>query len=518
MSESLRSLINRSARVYSTRQYLVDPDSGLSLTYESLQNHCREFAHAIWSGGYSQGTKIGFLLDNGYWTSVIFLGTMYSGNITVPLNVVASHRNLLYAVNNADVEIVFVSENYRPLLDSLLEEVDREIQVVDVDMTTGFEISQVRDSSEHYQVFPITPQSTAMILHTSGTVGLPKGAVLSHSNLISGGDNVKKAHRLSLDDVAYCVLPLYHINGQVVTAISPLVSGSRVVMPRKFRVSNFWDHVEKYRCTWVSMVPTMAKYLLNAADKQENKPLDRQRIETLRFARSASSAMPAGMLEDFEQIFEVPMIETMGLTETAAPILSNPMPAEIRKPGSVGRPVGNEVKIIDRHQQEIDDLEIGEIVVRGQNVISQYYNAPHDTMTSFTHDNWFRTGDLGYRDKDGFYYVTGRIKELIIKGGENISPREIDDVLYHHTSILEAAAFGYPDETYGQIIAVAVVLKEGVSCTKEEIIEYCVEELGDFRCPQKIYLVDDLPKGPSGKIQRLEIANKIIDNPDQYEE
>ena len=205
------------------------------------------------------------------------------------------------------------------------------------------------------------------------------------------------------------------------------------------------------------------------------------------------------------------MLETMGLTETAAPILSNPMPPEIRIPGSVGLPFGNEATILNSEEEEMSANEIGEIVVRGANVIAEYYNAPEATASSFTQCGWFRTGDLGYRDEDGYFFVTGRIKELIIKGGENISPREIDDVLYHHDAVLEAGTFGLPDDTYGQVVAVAIVLKEGRDCTENELIDFCKLELGRFRCPSRIFFVESLPKGPSGKIQRLQVASSLIE-------
>ncbi len=516
MADTFRSLIVRCAKAYASRVYLVDPDSDITMTYGQLRNHCQEFGRMMWHAGFTKSTKVGFMLDNGYWTSVVFLGAMYSGHVIVPLNVVASRRNLLFALTNAGVEVVFVSERYRSLLDSLLDELDQDIQIVDVDMSTGFEMPTTNPDSENYRIHRITHESAAMILHTSGTVGLPKGAVLKHSNLIAGGDNVKKAHWLSLDDIAYCVLPLYHINGQVVTAIAPIISGSRVVMPRKFSVSKFWVHIEKFKCTWVSLVPTMAKYILDDVKNNKNDTQLKAQLTSLRFARSASSSMPSGMHADFEDTFGIPMIETMGLTETAAPILANPMPSGVRKPGSVGRPCGTEVKIIDNEQNALGNLEVGEIVVRGDNVFSEYFNAPYDTLTSFTFDGWFRTGDLGYHDQDDYFFVTGRIKELIIKGGENISPREIDDVLYHHESVKEAGAFGLPDDTYGQVVAVGVVLKEDRTCTEEELIEFCRAELGDFRCPSKIFFTDDLPKGPSGKIQRLEFAKTVSENPEIF--
>ncbi len=510
MSDTVRSLIDRNAIECSDRSYLTDPDSNLTINYSEFRDSCLWFGAQLRSAGFLNSAHVGFLMDNGCWTTVVVMGTMYSGHVIVPLNAVASQKNLRFAIKNADVDIIFVGENYRSLLSEIMSEFSTEVQVITVDMDSGFQIADVSVQGPRTPQIPITVDSPAMILHTSGTVGMPKGAVLTHGNLVAGGMNVKLAHRLSGEDVAHCVLPLYHINGQVVTGMASLVSGSSIIMPRKFSITNFWEHVRQYECSWLSVVPTIAKYLLD--DAHENDfVVSGSEFRKLRFARSASSAMPAGMHSDFEKTFGIPMLETMGLTETAAPILSNPMPPEIRIPGSVGIPFGNEVTILNSDEEEMSANEIGEIVVRGVNVIAEYYNAPEATASSFTQSGWFRTGDLGYRDEDGYFFVTGRIKELIIKGGENISPREVDDVLYHHDAVLEAGAFGLPDDTYGQVVAVAVVLKEGRECTENELIDFCKLELGRFRCPSRIFFVEDLPKGPSGKIQRLQVANSLVE-------
>lgn len=509
MSETFRSLIDRSAKAFPDRTYLVDPDSDLTMSYGSLKEHSIQFGGLLESFELSQSPHIGFLMDNGYWTIVVMMGTMYSGAITVPLNAVASPGNLRFAVANASVEVIFVSKNHRQLLARILSGIERPIRIVEVDMKYGLEFDLSEFALVETPMNVPTIESSAMILHTSGTVGMPKGAILTHGNLIAGGNNVVLAQNLTKDDIAYCILPLYHINGQVVTAVAPLASGSQVVMPRKFSLSRFWPTLRKNKCTWFSTVPTITKYLLDDVHASGGEQQLKEQC-TLRFARSASSAMPASMLLDFEETFGIPMLESMGLTEAAAPILANPMPPAVRKAGSVGIPFGTQVRIIDRTGRALGPGENGEIVVRGDNVISEYYQAPEATATSFTSDNWFRTGDLGYYDDDGYFFVTGRIKELIIKGGENISPREIDDVLYRNKVVFEAASFGYPDDTYGQVVAVAVVLKDGFSCTAEELMEFCEAQLGSFRCPSKIFFVDDLPKGPSGKIQRLQVARSLI--------
>ena len=509
MTQTFRSLIDRGANAFPNRTYLVDPDSKLTLSYRKLKEKSVQFGNLLDSLELSHSPRVGFLMDNGYWTIVVMMGTMYSGSVTVPLNVVASPGNLRFAVENAKVDVLFVSKEHRQLLAKILSGVERSIPVIEVDMEQGFELDLSNFSSVELPKNKLTGDSPAMILHTSGTVGMPKGAVLTHGNLIAGGNNVVLAQNLTKDDIAFCILPLYHINGQVVTAFAPLASGSHVVMPRKFSLSKFWPTLREFKCTWFSTVPTITKYLLDDVHAFGGEQQLKDSC-TLRFARSASSAMPASMLLDFEETFGVPMLESMGLTEAAAPILANPMPPAVRKAGSVGIPFGTEVRIIDNSGRTRGPEETGEIVVRGANVISEYYNAPEATANSFTSDGWFQTGDLGYYDDDGYFFVTGRIKELIIKGGENISPREIDDVLYRNTAVLEAASFGYPDDTYGQVVAVAVVLKDGVSCTAEELMEYCGAQLGSFRCPSKIFFVDDLPKGPSGKIQRLEVARSLV--------
>ena len=509
MTDTFQSLIDRGANEYPDQVFLIDSDSDLRMRYLELQANCIRFGNFLNAMQVPQGANIGFLMDNGYWTATVMLGTLYNGFVTVPLNAVASRRNLGFAIENAQVDLIIVGSTYRSLLDKILSEIDRSVPSIEVDMEQGFAFDFAQFSSEPTGLQAITGDSPGMILHTSGTVGMPKGALLSHNNLIAGGNNVVRAQHLTAADIAFCILPLYHINGQVVTVVAPLVSGSTVVMPRKFSLSKFWPVLTQHKCTWFSTVPTITKYLLDDLHAR-GKEQELRASTCLKFARSASSAMPANMLVDFEKTFGIPMLESMGLTECAAPLLANPMPPAIRKPGSVGIAFGNEVTIIDANEQEVDTNAVGEIVLRGDNVIREYYNAPEATASAFTADGWFRTGDLGYRDADGYFFVTGRIKELIIKGGENISPREIDDALYRYEAIKEVASFGFPDETYGQVIAVAVVVKDGRTCTEEELLSYCKAELGAFRSPSLVFFVDDLPKGPSGKIQRLQVAESLI--------
>jgi len=346
------------------------------------------------------------------------------------------------------------------------------------------------------------PDTPAVLIYTSGTTGVPKGALLSHKNVLAGGRNTALAHEIVSSDVSLCVLPLYHINAEMVSIASALVSNSCVVTIGRFSVSNFWQLIEKYQCTWFSVVPTIINYLLN-----DNFDVKSLKLKNLRFGRSASAPLSPEVHKKFEKTFGVKIIETMGLTETAAQILSNP--PHQGKHGSAGKAYGNEVRLIDDHGNYLPNGKTGELVIKGENVLLEYFKNEEATSGAFNDDGYFLTGDLGLMDEDGFFFITGRKKELIIKGGENISPREIDDTLYKHNAVLEACTFGIEDDNYGEEISACVFLKDNLVANEKELLDLCKADLGEYKTPSQIIFVDEpLPKGPSGKIQRLKIASQ----------
>jgi acyl-CoA synthetase (AMP-forming)/AMP-acid ligase II len=254
-------------------------------------------------------------------------------------------------------------------------------------------------------------------------------------------------------------------------------------------------------CTWINVVPTIVSYLL------EGEAPPREALSRIRFCRSASAALPPEHHLAFERKFGIGIIETMGLTETVAPAFSNPLDPARRKVGSVGRASGCEARVVDERGADLPDGTPGEIAIRGPQVTAGYYKNPEATAAAFFPGGWLRTGDIGRRDADGFYFITGRIKELIIKGGENIAPREIDEVLLRHPGVLDAAAVGVPDRHYGQEIAACVVRREGAACTAEDLRAFCHEHLGRYKTPKDIHFVAELPRGPSGKVQRLKLLD-----------
>jgi acyl-CoA synthetase (AMP-forming)/AMP-acid ligase II len=315
------------------------------------------------------------------------------------------------------------------------------------------------------------------------------------------------AHELTPDDNSLCVLPLCHINAQVVSVMGTLVNGSGLVMPQRFQASKFWSWMVDQKCTWFSAVPTILSYLMNIEEGEKIK----LKLGRVRFGRSASAALPPALHKAFEERFGIKIVETMGITETASPLLSNPIDPKLHKLGSPGIAYGNEVRIADA-DGTVAALETeSEVQVRGLNLMQGYLKNPEATREAFTTDGWYRTGDLGKMDSDGFVFVTGRLKELIIKGGENISPREIDDVLYRHKRVMEAAAFPLPDDHYGQTVAAAIAPRPGENVPESELRKLCLDAVGEYRSPTNYFFLNELPKGPSGKIQRLKLTDQYSD-------
>jgi long-chain acyl-CoA synthetase len=378
-----------------------------------------------------------------------------------------------------------------------------EVIIIDPDAPELF----LQNRLPEFSPSPLAAGDPALLMYTSGTTGTPKGALLTHANLIAGGRSVSQWHGLGPDDRVLSALPLYHINGQCIATISTLFSGGAIVLPHRFSVHEWWELVDRYQATWINMVPTIIAYLLNAAVSVRGR-----HFPSVRFGRSASAPLPPEQHRAFEQTFGIPVIEAMGMTECASTVFANPQDPARRKYGSPGMPCGVEAKVVDAQGRELPACEAGEILLRGPNVMRGYYKAPELTRQAIDRAGWLRSGDLGYRDADGFYFITGRLKELIIKGGENIAPREIDEALLKHPAVLEAAAVGVPDANYGQEIFACVVLKPGMQGSEAGLREFCLKELGKYKTPRRIRIVDALPKGPSGKVQRLKLVDMGSDS------
>jgi long-chain acyl-CoA synthetase len=510
---TLRALIDARAEHAPDKPFLLSAVNDDALTFGALRDDCIALEARFHAAGLRAGDVVSVFMSNGIQTARLLLAAMYSGLVAHPLNLLCQPSQVRYIVEHSDTRAIFVADDTH---DTIVEAIDalrrdgmeREIAVIrtspdasalpDIPTLPARTIPLVRDEAPGTR---IVAGETALLMYTSGTTGAPKGVLLSHRSLLANMRNISIEHRLSGDDRVLASLPLYHINGLVVALLTPLWHGGSVVMTPRFSARTFWNEASQHGCTWINVVPTIVAYLLNGEGAQGCD------LSALRFCRSASAALPADHHRAFEARFGIGVIETMGMTETAAPSFSNPYDRAMRKLGSIGLPSGGEAKIVDLDGRECAPNETGELVLRGEQLMSGYYKRPDETRNAFTSDGWLRTGDLGYRDEAGFFYINGRAKELIIKGGENIAPREIDEALLRHPGVLEAAAVGVPDAAYGQDIVAFIVPNGGAaSLDIDELRAHCLRELGRYKTPREFRFTDALPRGPSGKVQRLKLV------------
>ena len=496
---TFREVVDEQARARASAPFLLAPEPSATLTFAALRQCAHAFAADMRAHGVVPGAIVGFMLPNGIAAATVFLSAMYGGYVVLPMNLVAQDAHLDHVLRHASPALLFVSADLESRLRSALERtgMKTELRVVDVDA-----VPVVGDTDG--ELSTIDPTMPAMLMYTSGTTGLPKGVLLSHANMIYAGEAVARAHALTHGDRVLSSLPLYHINGQCIATVAPLVSGGSIVMPHRFSVSQWWPLVERYRPTWLNVVPTIIAYLLNGPELTSAQTDACRRI---RFARSASAPLPPDQHRAFEARFGISVLEGLGLTECASVAFANPLDVDRRKIGSAGVPVGVEARVVAPDGTVLREGDTGEIEIRGPNVMRGYFRDDTETAKAIVGGGWLKTGDLGYRDADGFYFVTGRLKELIIKGGENIAPREIDEALLKHPAVLEAAAVGVPDDKYGQEILACVVAKPEQDLSEAELRAHCARELGSFKTPRYFRVVAELPKGPSGKVQRLKLRD-----------
>lgn len=496
---TIRDWLNYHAEKSPDRICYQFSDNSSDLTWSGLLKKVISISKFLIQLDIKKGESVAICMSNGSNALQIFYAIIYGGFRVTPLNLAAGPAALGHAISHSKCNYILYDDEQSEILSNALEETNANPTTINVKNNTFENIKN------NIQFHDLTPDDHALLMYTSGTTGVPKGVIHTHSSLLAGGWTTSVAHELDPNDRALCVLPLYHINGLCVTVMAPLISGGSSVICPKFSSSKFWQDCEKYTITWFSVVPTIISHLLHG----KNDP-SKIVCKNLRFGRSASAPLAIDTQSNFENRFGVPIIETMGLTETAAQILSNPLPPKQRKIGSPGIAFGNDVKILKNDGTDQLVNIIGEIAVKGPNIMLEYLDNIEATQSTFINGGWLLTGDLGYMDDDGYVFVSGRLKELIIKGGENISPREIDDALYAHKDVIEAAAFAIPCDIYGQRIEAAIRLSINSIASEDEFIELCRSKLGKFKAPDRIYFLDELPKGPSGKIQRiklLEITN-----------
>ena len=476
------------------------PGDGPSVTYDQLRAQVESLAKKLRSLGLGQGDRIAIALPNGFEMIASFLAASGVGT-AAPLNPAYTIDEFKFYLEDTNACALIVPRGQAQEARSAAGE-DTLIIETHLDAEGAVQFSSSRTASTQRVSDHPSADDIALILHTSGTTSRPKRVPLPHRNLMVSARNVAETYGLSAEDVSLCVMPLFHVHGLVASTFATLLTGGTVVVPARFNPLSFWATVTDHHVSWYSAVPTIHQVLL-ARSKPGSKPAG---SEHLRFIRSCSAALPPQTMLDMEERFGVPVLEAYGMTEAAHQMSSNPLPPGTRKTGSVGCGTGVRFAILNDAGDVLQAGAIGEVSIKGPNVFDGYDGNAKANDEAFT-NGWFRTGDQGYLDDEGYLRLTGRIKELINRGGEKISPREIDEALLTHPAVGEAVCFGIPDRVYGEAVAAAVVLKD--AATEAELISHCRLSLSDFKCPKVIYIVDFIPRGATGKIQRRNVAAAI---------
>jgi acyl-CoA synthetase (AMP-forming)/AMP-acid ligase II len=433
-------------------------------------------------------------LPNGLDTIVCFLAASIAGT-AAPLNPGYRYDEFLFYLEDTNAKLLVVPPQGAD--EARRAAAERKVPVITAEVTVDGKV-QLSPSAKGKIAAPPDKDAIALVLHTSGSTGRPKRVPLRHRNLAVSSQNIVGTYKLGPNDVALVAMPLFHVHGLVASTLSTMRSGGSVVVPSKFNPLSFWRTVRDHRATWYSAVPTIHSLLLSRAGTE--RPAG---AENLRFIRSCSAPLSPAMMAGLESAFGAPVLEAYGMTEASHQMCSNPLPPQARKPGHVGPGTGVKVGIMDAAGNLLPSGTAGEVVIQGANVIDGYENNPEANKTSFT-NGWFRTGDQGILDGDGYLQLVARIKELINRGGEKISPREIDEVLLTHPAISEAVCFGVPHPTWGEEVAAAIVLKGTAS--EGDVMAFCKERLADFKRPKKIHIVETIPRTATGKIQRKAVA------------
>ena len=480
--------------------------AGKPLSYKALRELVDDITRAMASRDIGPNDRVAIVLDNGPEMAAAFL-CIASAATAAPLNPNYRAEEFEFYLSDLRAKLLVVAQ-------------EKESPAIDVAKKLNVPVARLRAVPEmgagafglEFDGGPRKPTDApqaaaddiALVLHTSGTTSRPKIVPLSHANVCASAKNVSDSLALTADDRGLVIMPLFHIHGLIAALLAPLSAGGEVCCSTGFNALKFFGWMDEVRPTWYTGVPTMHQaILLRAPGNQEVI-----RSHRLRFIRSSSSSMPVKVIGDLESLFGVPVIEAYGMTEAAHQMASNALPPRPRKAGTVGPAAGPEMRVADARGDTVPSGATGEIVIRGPNVMRSYENNPQANADAFYGD-WFRTGDQGTMDEDGYITITGRLKEIINRGGEKVSPREVDEILMEHPAVHQCVTFGMPHDMLGEEVAAAIVLKQGAEASDRELREFARAKLADFKVPKKILILAEIPVGATGKLQRIGLAQKL---------
>jgi long-chain acyl-CoA synthetase len=507
---TLHELLESRVAAASDKYFLFSEADGRRYTFAEFDAAVNRAARLLESHGIGKSDAVSLLMPNSAEYVIAYFACWKLGAIAGPINSLLKAHETEFVISDSEAKALLVHSDFLPAIESIRKDLSTLQVVIQFDdeaaATKDFIDDLSISSSTNLSVSDINLDSEAIIIYTSGTTGKPKGCLLTHGNLIANARQISEWLGFTKDDRLLSVMPLFHMNAVSVTTMAALYAGGSTVVSPKFSASRFWRIVSDFQVTSFGSVATMLSMLLSTYPEGVPEGL---KTDQLRFAMCGSAPVPAEVLKRFEETFNCLVIEGYGLSESTCRSTFNP-PDERRRAGSCGMAIGNEMKVVDEEDREVANGELGEIVLRGENILKGYYKNEDATATAFR-AGWFHTGDIGYRDDDGFFYIVDRKSDMIIRGGENIYPREIDEVLYQHPAVAAAATIGIPDQLYGEEVAAFVVLKDASGATEEDLINFCTERLADYKCPKSIRTVKDIPKGPTGKLLKRELAKQFLE-------
>jgi acyl-CoA synthetase (AMP-forming)/AMP-acid ligase II len=474
-------------------------------TYSALFSRLDATLQSLNQAGLGRNDRLVVVLPNGPEMAAAFL-SIAACSACAPLNPAYRAAEYEFYLSDLDAQALIILEGMQSPARSVADSLGIPVYTLSAVNDTAGDFTLTGPALDRLALSgPAQPEDTALILHTSGTTSRPKMVPLTQANLAASARNIIASLQLTPSDRCLNIMPLFHIHGLMAALYATLTAGGSLICSPGFFAPHFFDWLDEFQPTWYTAVPTMHQAILTRA--KENEAIITR--SHLRFIRSCSASLPPQVLADLEAVFSVPVIEAYGMTEAAHQMTCNPLPPLVHKSGSVGIPTGTQVAIMTEDREEILSVgTLGEVVVRGENVTTGYLQQPEANVRSFTPQGWFRTGDQGYLDQDGYLFLTGRLKEIINRGGEKISPREIDEVLLQHPAVQQAVTFAMPDDVLGEDVAAAVVLRDaGVS--ELELRRFAALHVSDFKVPRRIIILEEIPKGPTGKLQRIGLAEKL---------
>ena len=471
------------------------------LSYKDLKLFINKISKQLAGNGLSNKDRAAIVLPNGPYMASSFLA-ISSYMSAAPLNPSYKSEEYEFYLKDLNPKIVLVEKNSNNPVVDVAKKLKIELCEINPEKDGPSGIFNIYENETEYSLPDENDES--LVLHTSGTTSRPKIVPLTNKNIFSSAENISKSLNLSESDHCLNIMPLFHIHGLIAILASSMRAGASVCASNGFNAIKFLDLAKSEKINWYSGVPTMHQTILLRARRNSEIAKELK----LRLIRSSSASLPPAVFKDLNDVFNCPVIEAYGMTEATHQMTSNPLPPKQQKAGFVGLPAGPEVCIMNENGDVLKQGEEGEVCIKGENVTLGYDNNEEANKTSFT-NGWFRTGDQGYFDKEGYLKISGRLKEIINKGGEKISPLEVDNVLMDHPFIDQAVCFGYDDKMLGENIASAIIIKSGETCSENDVLEYAQEKLAKFKIPKKIFFVEEIPKGATGKLQRNVLAKKF---------